>query len=409
MVSFVVPAGAVLLLVALALHFGLFPLGGKVVDYYSWGAFGLGLPLAWRFRSSRMAVAVASLALAQRGLLAVGTTDLNLAWVASCMVAVLLPANFIVLSLTPERGFRAAPLMFWSVLLALEAGAVAGVCNADDPAFRALFTTRLVGWLHVPLLAVLLYAVAFPILVARYVMRRRPVEAGLFWGLAAVVLAFHVGGVTRPGALYFGTGGVALVLSLMEASYFMAYHDELTGLPGRRAFNEALLAMEEQFTVAVVDIDHFKRFNDTYGHDTGDQVLRMVASRLEQVTGGGRSFRTGGEEFCVLFRNQPLREALPHLDKLREAVETSAFALRGPDRPRRSAEDRRSRALGGGRDVSVTVSIGAAQSTSRMISVEDVLRAADKALYQAKANGRNRVEVYRGARRKAPEAQPVGV
>ena len=62
-----------------------------------------------------------------------------------------------------------------------------------------------------------------------------------------------------------------------------------------------------------------------------------------------------------------------------------------------------------GKSVSVTVSIGAAQSTSRMISVEDVLRAADKAVYQAKAAGRNRVEVYRGSRRKQPDAEPVRV
>jgi diguanylate cyclase (GGDEF)-like protein len=401
--SFVVPAGVALLAVALALHTGAFPLTAKLVDYYSGAVFALALLLAWRFRSSRMAIAVASLALAQRGLLAVGISDLNVTWVAICMTSCLLPANFLLLALTPERGFRGAPLMFWSVLLTLESGAVAGVCNADDRNFQALFTARLVGGLHVPMLALGIFFLAAGVLVGRYVVRRRPVDAGLVWSLAAALLGFQSGGVTRMAAVYLGTGGLVLVLALLEASYFMAYHDELTGLPARRAFNEELQGLEEQFCLAVVDIDLFKRFNDIYGHETGDQVLRMVASRLASVTGGGKAFRTGGEEFCVLFRRCSMRDALPHLDALRESVEASSFVLRGPDRPTRTADDRQRRSPRGA-EVSVTVSIGAAQSPLHLIMVDEVLRAADKALYQAKAAGRNRVEVYRPSRRKAKEA-----
>ena len=65
----------------------------------------------------------------------------------------------------------------------------------------------------------------------------------------------------------------------------MAYHDELTGLPGRRALNEALLRVGSRYAVAMVDVDHFKHFNDAYGHEVGDQVLRMVAAQLDR---GGR-------------------------------------------------------------------------------------------------------------------------
>ncbi len=397
-VSFFVPAGVALLLATAALHFGFLPLSDKVIDFYSYAVFGAAVLLAWRFHSSRMAVAAVSLALAQRGLLAVGTADLNVTWIAICMVSVLLPANFLLASLAPERGFRAAPLAFWAVLLGVEAAAVAGVCNADDRNFQLLFTARLAPWFHVPKLALALLLAAAAVLIGRYFLRRRPIEAGLVWGLVAATMAFHRGGATASAAIHFANAGMVLALSLVEASYFMAFHDELTGLPGRRAFNEEVLAIEGQFCVAVVDIDHFKQFNDTFGHETGDQVLRMVASRLSRVTGGGKAFRTGGEEFCVLFRNLGLREALPHLDALREAVEQSIFVIRGADRPLRTPEDRRAQPQ---RDtaVAVTVSIGAAQSSSRLISIEDVLRGADKALYQAKADGRNRVEVYRAARR----------
>src|SRR5688500_20279314 len=90
-----------------------------------------------------------------------------------------------------------------------------------------------------------------------------------------------------------------LFRSVIEASYLMAYQDGLTGLPARRALTEALHQMNGKFTIAMVDVDHFKKLNDRYGHDVGDQVLRMLASRLAKVSNGGRAFRYGGEEFEI--------------------------------------------------------------------------------------------------------------
>jgi GGDEF domain-containing protein len=184
----------------------------------------------------------------------------------------------------------------------------------------------------------------------------------------------------------------------------MAYHDELTGLPGRRAFNELLLGLDDQYAIAVVDIDHFKRFNDTYGHETGDEVLRMVATRLAAVSGGGRAFRCGGEEFAIVFPQKSATDAFEHLEALRQTISSSAFKVRGQlDRRKmpRTAEDRRQSArkksrkahsLGTG-EVAVTVSIGVAEPSTRNRKVDQVIAAADKALYHAKEGGRNRVEL----------------
>lgn len=86
----------------------------------------------------------------------------------------------------------------------------------------------------------------------------------------------------------------------------MAYQDELTSLPGRRALKEYLLKLGSEYTIAMFDIDHFKKFNDTHGHDVGDQVLRMVASKLATVSGRGKSFRYGGEEFTLVFSEKSL-------------------------------------------------------------------------------------------------------
>src|SRR5207237_5805224 len=110
-------------------------------------------------------------------------------------------------------------------------------------------------------------------------------------------------GVSRMA--YMGAASAILGLSMIETSYFLAYNDELTGLPSRRAFNEAIARLENFYSIAVVDVDHFKNFNDQYGHDTGDQVLRLVAARLAGVSGGGQSFRCGGEEFVVFFLTKP--------------------------------------------------------------------------------------------------------
>jgi diguanylate cyclase (GGDEF)-like protein len=190
--------------------------------------------------------------------------------------------------------------------------------------------------------------------------------------------------------LYFANAGLVLVVAAVESAYVMAYHDELTGLPARRALNEALQRVDGTYTMAMVDVDHFKKFNDTHGHDVGDQVLRMVAERLGSVAGGGRAFRYGGEEFAVLFAGKSCGESIPHLETLRKAVAGATFTIRGKDRAKKKPE---SRGRGGGAGkVTVTVSIGAAQARGAALP-DDVVKAADRALYRAKEGGRNRVEV----------------
>jgi diguanylate cyclase (GGDEF)-like protein len=194
---------------------------------------------------------------------------------------------------------------------------------------------------------------------------------------------------------------------MIENSYVLAYYDELTSLPARRAFNDALLRLPDRYTIAVVDIDHFKKFNDSHGHETGDQVLRMVAARLARVSGGGQAFRVGGEEFAILFSGEPMPGALPHLEILRMEIEASAFRVRagqerravshGTDRrkaarSKRTLIRRKSTSSPAG-ELSVTVSIGVAEPNARTRQVEQVILAADKALYRAKRAGRNRVEV----------------
>ncbi len=126
-----------------------------------------------------------------------------------------------------------------------------------------------------------------------------------------------------------------MLLGVVEDSYRLAYHDGLTELPGRRALEEALQTLEGDYSIAMVDVDHFKRFNDRHGHKAGDEALRMVATELRKVRGGGRAYRYGGEEFAILFPGATPTTAREHLEVVRSAVASRKFALRAKDRPRK--------------------------------------------------------------------------
>ena len=110
--------------------------------------------------------------------------------------------------------------------------------------------------------------------------------------------------------------------------------DELTDLPSRRSFNDAKLRLGNTYTVAMVDVDHFKHFNDTYGHDAGDQVLRMVAARIAEVSGGGKGYRYGGEDVAVLFPGNIADETFPSRTPSPQHRE-SAVPLTQPGAPQR--------------------------------------------------------------------------
>ncbi len=393
------------------------------LNFLYYCAIGGGMLLAWRFHSSRIFLSLAVIVLAQQGIALTGGQSSYLLLTAQA-IAVLVPMNFVLIAVIHERGFTMESVAPVALLLFVESLTVAVFCGAAGG--KASAHVRLVtSTLALPRYALTVLAAACVFLLVRFLFTRRPVDSALLWSLGAAFLALRSTPVARTATLYWVTAACVLGASIIESSYLLAYHDELTALPSRRAFNDALLRLREPYSIAVVDIDHFKKFNDTYGHETGDQVLRLVAGKLARVTGGGEAYRCGGEEFNILFPGKNIPDVAEHLEKLRQTIASAEFRVRagerrqmprGPERRvgrniRRASKGQAIRQLAEAsaeeEALSVTVSIGVASATKDGPHPQNVLQAADKALYRAKANGRNRLETTAAARR--PRVKTAGI
>ncbi|MGB0956981.1 MAG: GGDEF domain-containing protein [Litorivicinus sp.] len=183
----------------------------------------------------------------------------------------------------------------------------------------------------------------------------------------AELILYGDGDGTRPANL---TDLVAMAITYairLARAEHAANVDPLTGLANRRAFHQHQHTGEHRVAV-LLDLDHFKAVNDTYGHSAGDRVLEHVAKRLKNhLRAGDHAYRWGGEEFLVVLSVQPGDDVMAIADRLRRQI-SGALAL----------SDRR---------LSISASAGVAQGDHEMHALIDQ---ADKALYAAKDRGRNR-------------------
>jgi diguanylate cyclase (GGDEF)-like protein len=162
----------------------------------------------------------------------------------------------------------------------------------------------------------------------------------------------------------------------------IAHRDPLTGLLNRRGFDEAAGALigqaaarREVVSALLCDIDHFKRINDTYGHDCGDVAIRHVASVIRATLATSAKVaigRQGGEEFAVIATGRSIRELAQLAELLRSTMAATPFNWEGED-------------------ISLTISLGTSMAPPTEASVKSLLSSADEALYEAKKRGRNRV------------------
>lgn len=356
----------------------------------------VGMLLAMQFNRSRIFFALLTLALAYPAMvlwpqLAAQHHDVL---IAACIAVVSL--NLALLSVASERGIFSRWGLARFVIVGGETIGLGWLMRPSAEHARHLFVQP---WAPLPLerlgglphTATVVFLFAGLVLGLRLIARPN-LEAAAFTGAFAAFLGASLGTSPERAVALLSAATLVLTIAVVRASYTMAYIDELTGLPGRRALEEALKRLAGTYCIAMVDVDRFKRFNDRHGHAAGDEVLKMVAKQLRKVGAGGKAFRYGGEEFAILFTRTSADQAMLALEDVRMAVADHRFAIRGSDRPT-DAEGAKKRQSKQPRGNKITISIGLAWRTDDLSDPWKVIEVADTQLYAAKNNGRNRIEI----------------
>lgn len=362
----------------------------NILLYAAYGFLFLGMVLSYRFNNSRLFFFLFILAICLYVLSHYVFQPSTHSDAILKAVSLIIPFNLLCFTFLKERGFftswgllRFGFIFFQFVLLFWF------IATSND------FYTKLIHLQIVklnpsplPQLAWFIFSAAAFTLIAKKVTSKSAFEGYLLMALFSTFYALPKYELITV-SFFFAMSGIVLAIAIIHHSFKMSYLDELTGLPTRRALKEDLLKLGNKYAIAMVDIDFFKKFNDTYGHDVGDEVLKLVASLIKNVPGGGKAFRYGGEEFTILFPGKTLSEVLPRLEELREKVQNRGFTLRGKDRPKRKPKQSRPTTKTTTKQLHITISIGVAEKNSRHRSPEEVIKAADTALYRAKKSGRN--------------------
>ncbi|MDH5395841.1 MAG: GGDEF domain-containing protein [Gammaproteobacteria bacterium] len=315
---------------------------------------------------------------------------------AYLLLVSLIPINFLLNLLLKERGILNQYGIRRIVLLAIQLYAIAWLLEHPVPEIKTYLTQ--VYFKHS---VFKITAITQPLIVAigitglvifyRLLQTASVLTAGILTSYIAVLTALHFSRSEQLATSFILLAGLLVLISIIINAYSLAYLDELTNLPSRRALTQNTSGLGKRYCIAMVDVDHFKKFNDKYGHDIGDQVLKKLASHLRQVR-GGKAFRYGGEEFTLLFPNKNLPEAMMFCNELCKKIANSPFMLRSKKRPKTKKEDDNvARKEHGDKALTITVSIGLAERSEKLQNAELVIKEADKALYKAKKNGRNQV------------------
>ncbi|MFB6346496.1 MAG: GGDEF domain-containing protein [bacterium] len=307
------------------------------------------------------------------------------------LLPILIPLNFIALHFTEDSGFLTQRGVLKAIILVVE---IFGLAVVFPYVSRFVFAALdhvpqirvLNGQLNVPFLTLGLSILALIIFLlggernyySNYISL-------LFWIILTASLSFSAGigwnysGMPYHYALFFGAAGILYNVKIINLAWSKAYRDQLTQIPGRIALDEYLQRLTGQYAICMIDIDHFKDFNDTYGHDAGDKVLKQVADTIKTRT-SGRAFRFGGEEFTLVYPGKTVDDVKEELEALRETIENNKVKVTRKSKRATKVLERK-----------VTISLGLAEKNENYDNATEVLNAADNALFDAKDEGRNKL------------------
>ena len=332
--------------------------------------------VSWRFNRNRFIFIMIPLLLISLGFKQMSATHASELFLYASL---LFPLHLLIFISLRERGLFSIWGILKIVLMALEIVVVLYFIYYPQTYMKDLVDIKLFAKSFYPLKDIAVGVGIFStfVLSAMIIFNRYLIYNTSF---LVILLSFYAGlfFIKMANAMDISLLAISIIVFvlLIRESYRLAFYDELTELPGRRALVEDMAKLGMKYSLAMVDIDFFKKFNDTYGHDTGDEVLKMVASKLEAVSGGGRAYRYGGEEFVLLFPSVDSAVAFGHTDLLRNIISKSGFVVRNKKKTKK---------------IFVNISAGVVQNSSEDKNPFAVMKRADNALYKAKKSGRNRV------------------
>lgn len=348
----------------------------SLLPYLFYAINALILWVSWHFNRNRFIFIILPLLLMYLGFVYFGgkrATDLFL------YASMLYPLHLILFLFLKERGLFSIWGIFKIVFFAIEIAVVLYLVLYPNPEFIAFLKMKLFKVSFYPLedLSVIIAVFVLSIMGILLLFNKHLLYNGSFFIIISTFYAgFYFIRIPYVKEIFLSAIGIIIFILLIRESYRLAFYDELTSLPGRRALTEDMAKLGMKYSLAMIDIDHFKKFNDTYGHDTGDEVLKMVASKLSNISGGGKAYRYGGEEFVLLFPSKEIDDSYKHTDILRETIAKSPFSITNK---------------GTQKTIYINISSGIAQKNSQDKDPFAVMKRADNALYKAKKAGRNQV------------------
>lgn len=365
---------------------------------FAYLVLAVGVLLSLYLLHSRILFALLLLALADRALLHLAGGSAASSDVGRIMfnaVALLLPLNLLALSLITERRLVISREVVRLVLVLLQVFFVSWIGLPENEAVAAALGVpfvdpRYTAWTPLAQPALVSFGAALALQAARFGAYRNPVDRGFFWALVSAFLALHG---TRAGwspTNFLATGGLLLILAAYAEVYRSTYYDELTGLRGQVALDQALFNLGKRYAIALIDVDHMKQINNAHGYSAGDQALRMIATKIAAMPGDGATFRDDHNKFIAVFPGKPVTDVALHLEALRKAVEASPVTpptrrrlFRKPEAPT---------------PIPVTISVGIAERDERRATPEQVVKSAEVALARAKSVGGNQVKARPAAK-----------
>lgn len=404
LLSFLIPGGLLFLVTVIILHL-------KILDKAQPGlalifpfiVYGVGILLALRSKRIWLLLAIFILVLANLLLqlfatdTAVSTGEGRLVFNA---VSFLLPFNLYLFSFLKKRGAITLQSILFLGGIFLQGCGVAYIYRYQSLGASALLEYPYINWSlleHIPLSqpALFVYGIVFLYFLARYIRIREAIECAFFWALILTFSALIVNRNEPASSIYFTTAGLILVISVIENIYLEGFRDELTDLPTSQVLIGNLSKLKTGYTVAMIEIDHFKKLKDNHGRKVSKQIIRIVGSKLASAT-GGMPFRYGDAVFFVVFPEMFVQETMSRLEILRVTIKESAFIL-----PSRKHSHKKLKKLKGLKmqpnKIPLSVSIGVAERIDLDISPLQVIKSAEESLYFARKEGRDRISTGSGS------------